>query len=240
MECSRVWLSGSRVSVYFILIAVMMFSASALSHEVSGDDVKRILDNTGTQIGLYAWLGAKHMVTGYDHLAFLVGVVFYLRHYRSVVLFVSLFALGHTITLISGVLLGLDVNPYFVDTVIGFSVVYKAFDNLKGFETVFGTTPPDERVAVFLFGLFHGLGLATKLQDLGISNDGLVINLVSFNLGVELGQVAALLIILAVLRFVPSRAENAMIGTAVNAGLMVAGFALMAYHLVSYTTLIRT
>ena len=178
-------------------------------------------------------LGAKHMVTGYDHLLFLVGVVFYLRNLRSVAIFVSLFAIGHSITLISGVLLGLDVNPYLVDAIIGLSVAYKGFDNLGGFNTLFGDSP-DEYMAVFIFGLFHGLGLATKLQDLGLAEDGLLANLVSFNFGVELGQLAALAVILVALRVMPAHSQGSKIGAAVNWGLVLAGFTLMAYQLALY------
>ncbi len=209
---------------------LLLLAGSAWGHNVSVADAELISGKSGPQVLLYLWLGAKHMVTGYDHLLFLLGVIFYLRNLRAIAIFVSLFALGHTITLISGVLLGLDVNPYLVDAIIGLSVAYKGFDNLDGFRTVFGDSP-DERLAVFVFGLFHGLGLATKLQDLGLAEDGLLTNLVSFNAGVELGQLAALIVIVTVLRLMPPKTAHSHIGTAVNIGLIVAGFALMAYQL---------
>lgn len=214
-------------------VVLIWLTGDALAHNVSKEDAELIAGKTGVQFLLYTWLGAKHMVTGYDHLLFLVGVVFYLKNLRTVALFVSLFALGHTVTLISGVLLGLDVNPYLVDAIIGLSVAYKGFDNLQGFDKLFGDSP-DERSAVFIFGLFHGLGLATKLQDLGLAEDGLLPNLLSFNLGVELGQLAALIVIVLALRLFPSRAENARFGIIVNVALIVAGFALMAYQLSLY------
>lgn len=229
-------MSGSAVNkilLFAIGVIALWLTGDALAHNVSKEDAELIAGKTGVQFVLYLWLGAKHMVTGYDHLLFLVGVVFYLKNLRTVALFVSLFALGHTITLISGVLLGLDVNPYLVDAIIGLSVAYKGFDNLKGFDKLFGDSP-DERSAVFIFGLFHGLGLATKLQDLGLAEDGLLPNLVSFNLGVELGQLAALVVIVFALRLLPSRVENAKFGTIVNVGLIVAGFALMAYQISLY------
>jgi hypothetical protein len=229
-------MTASAVNKFFLFaigVVALWLTGDALAHNVSKEDAELIAGKTGVQFVLYLWLGAKHMVTGYDHLLFLVGVVFYLKNLRTVALFVSLFALGHTITLISGVLLGLDVNPYLVDAIIGLSVAYKGFDNLKGFDKLFGDSP-DERSAVFIFGLFHGLGLATKLQDLGLADDGLLPNLVSFNLGVELGQLAALVVIVFALRLLPSRVENAKFGTIVNVGLIVAGFALMAYQISLY------
>ncbi len=223
------WLLGFA----FVITALLFQLDDAFAHNVSREDAELIAGKTGWLFMLYTWLGAKHMVTGYDHLLFLVGVVFYLRDLRSVAIFVSLFALGHSITLISGVLLGLDVNPYLVDAIIGLSVAYKGFDNLRGFEVLFGDSP-NERMAVFIFGLFHGLGLATKLQDLGLAEDGLLANLVSFNLGVELGQLAALVIILIVLKTMPAHSQGTKIGTAVNWGLVLAGFTLMAYQLSLY------
>jgi len=214
--------------------AVLLLAAAAVQgHEVSQQDIELISGKSGLQVALYVWLGAKHMVTGYDHLLFLVGVVFLLRRVRDIALYVSLFAIGHSITLISGVLFGLGVNPYVVDAVIGLSVAYKGFDNLGGFQRLFGDSP-DDKLAVFLFGLFHGLGLATKLQDLGLHDDGLLGNLITFNVGVELGQFAALLGIVMLLRLLPSEQDSSKTRVVVNAGLIVAGFALMAYQLALY------
>lgn len=211
-------------------MAVLLLGGEVLAHNVSPEDARLIAGRTGPQALLYAWLGAKHMVTGYDHLLFLVGVIFYLKQLRTVAVFVSLFALGHSMTLISGVMLGLDVNAFLVDAIIGLSVAYKGFDNLGGFDALFGSSP-NERAAVFLFGLFHGLGLATKLQALGLAENGLLTNLVSFNVGVELGQVAALVVMVLFLRLVPPKTSGSSTGIAVNSALVVAGFALMAYQL---------
>ena len=222
-------------NLFLLTIGVILvwLAGDALAHNVSKEDAELIAGKTGVQFILYTWLGAKHMVTGYDHLLFLVGVIFYLRNLRLIAVFVSLFALGHSITLIAGVLLGLDVNPYLVDAIIGLSVAYKGFDNLKGFDKLFGDRP-DERSAVFIFGLFHGLGLATKLQDLGLPEDGLLANLVSFNLGVEFGQLAALVVIVLTIRLLPARSEGSSVGAVVNVGLIAAGFALMAYQIGLY------
>lgn len=221
------------LALFIIGAFLLLIGCDVLAHNVSREDAELIAGKTGWQFVLYTWLGAKHMVTGYDHLLFLVGVIFYLREFKTIVLFVSLFALGHSITLIGGVLAGLDVNPYLVDAIIGLSVAYKGFDNLNGFDTIFGDSP-DERLAVFIFGLFHGLGLATKLQDLGLAQDGLLPNLISFNLGVELGQLTALVVIVFALRLLPGRSHGSRISIAVNVALIIAGFALMAYQLALY------
>lgn len=213
-----------------IAIALVAVAGTALGHSVSPEDAELIADKDGLAVWVYAWLGSKHMVTGYDHLLFLVGVIFYLRSFREVAVYVSLFAAGHSITLISGVLAGFDVNPYLVDAIIGLSVAYKGFDNIGGFDRLFGERP-NEKLAVFIFGLFHGLGLATKLQDLGLSANGLLGNLVSFNVGVEFGQLAALVAILLLLRLVPHRMDHTSTGNALNVGLIIAGFVLIGYQM---------
>jgi hypothetical protein len=217
----------------FAIFALCLFVDSANAHDVSQADRELISGKAGVNFLLYAWLGAKHMVTGYDHLLFLVGVIFYLRKIHEVAVFVSLFALGHTVTLISGVLLGLDVNSYLVDAIIGLSVAYKGFDNLGGFQRLFGEVP-NERLAVFIFGLFHGLGLGSKLQDLGLQTEGLLGNLIAFNVGVELGQFAALFVIVLLLRWLTWGQENVFVRNTINSSLVVAGFALMTYQLARY------
>lgn len=218
-------------------VVLFLFPFVAFAHDVSPLDRELIANKAGLQFGLYLWLGAKHMVTGYDHLLFLVGVIFYLRRIPEIAVFVTLFAFGHTLTLIGGVLLGLNVNAFLVDAIIGLSVAYKGFDNLGGFRRIFGEAP-DERLAVFIFGLFHGLGLATKLQDLGLATssgtDSLLGNLIGFNVGVELGQFAALLIIVLLLRLFAGERQNTAVRVTVNGGLMVAGFALMTYQLARF------
>jgi len=233
MNAPRILCLLSTKRLQGLLLLALLSASWASAHNVSVEDIRLISGKTGWHFGLYLWLGAKHMVTGYDHLLFLIGVVFYLKSFRSIVLFVSLFSLGHSLTLIFGVLAELNVSPYIVDAIIGFSVIYKGFDNLQGFQTAFGVEPPDERVAIVIFGLFHGLGLATKLQDLGLPSDGLLANLLSFNLGVEIGQILALIAILLVLRMMPSQEKRGTLGRAVNVGLMLGGASLMFYQLFS-------
>src|SRR4029450_5823155 len=174
----------------------LLLAGVALAHTVAEGDQDFVRNSAGVHIVPFIYLGAKHMVTGYDHLAFLAGVIFFLYRLKEVALYVTLFAIGHSTTLLLGVLGGLHVNSYLVAAVIGLSVVYKAFENLGGFRAL--GFQPNTKAAVLFFGFFHGFGLATKLQDLAISSDGLVTNMVSFNVGVEIGQLLALGVMLIV------------------------------------------
>lgn len=217
------------LAVAFVLLA----TARGDAHGVSGFDALFLQGITGAAIGPLMYLGAKHMVTGYDHLAFLVGVIFFLYRVRDVVLYVSLFTLGHSLTLLGGVLGGFEANPYLVDAVIGLSVVYKALDNMDVFPRFLGVQP-DPRAAVLLFGLFHGFGLATKLQAFTLPANGLVTNIVSFNVGVEIGQCVALTLVLALLTAWRARPGYLRHAFATNAALMCAGFLLVGYQLTGY------
>lgn len=208
-------------------------SSVALAHAIGGRDAGFVAATRGPAPGPFLYLGAKHMVTGYDHLLFLLGVIFFLRRFRDVVLYVSLFSLGHSITLLSGVLLGFGLNSYLVDAVIGLSVAYKAFDNVGGLEQALGYRP-NPRLVVFGFGLVHGLGLATKLQELRLNRDGLLVNLVSFNVGVELGQVIALSILLALILAWRRTRLFSTTAVAANWAIMTAGFVLTGYQLAGY------
>ena len=217
------------------VLAVLLIFACALSHAhgVADGDKGFIEQSAGPQLIAFAYLGAKHMVTGYDHLLFLLGVIFFLYRMRDVALYVTLFAIGHSITLLFGVLAGVHANPYLIDALIGLSVVYKALDNLNAFERWFGIKP-DARAAVLLFGLAHGFGLATKLQEFKLSPDGLIANIVAFNVGVEFGQLMALgamLIGMVYLRHSNAFARNA---TVANTAIMTAGFMLMGFQLTGF------
>jgi hypothetical protein len=200
------------------------------AHGVTGKDALFLQGVKGAAIGPLMYLGAKHMVTGYDHLAFLVGVIFFLYRVRDVLLYVSLFTLGHSLTLLGGVLGGVHANAYFVDAVIGVSVVYKALDNMGAFPRVLGFQP-DPRAGVLVFGLFHGFGLATKLQEFALSPDGLVPNIVSFNVGVEIGQFVALSLVLAWLTAWRTRPGYLRHAFVTNAVLMACGLLLVGYQL---------
>jgi hypothetical protein len=215
--------------------ALLCGAGEAFAHGIAGKDAAFVAASKGPQIIPFIYLGAKHMVTGYDHLLFLVGVIFFLHHLRHVALYVTMFSIGHSITLLTGVLANIHVNPYLVDAVIGLSVVYKAFDNLDGFKTVFGVQP-NNKVAVLGFGLVHGFGLATKLQDLRLSKDGLLANMISFNVGVEIGQLIALSIVLALIIAWRKTRGFAKHAVAANVLILTAGFILMEYQLAGYFT----
>ena len=178
------------------------------------------------------YLGAKHMVTGYDHLLFLVGVIFFLYRLKDVLLYVSLFTIGHSTTLLLGVLGGIHANAYIIDAIIGVSVVYKAFENMGGFDRL--GFRPNTRAAVMVFGLFHGFGLATKLQEFTISSNGLVTNIVSFNIGVEIGQMLALMAVLIAISFWRRHPGFLRHSFATNTMIMTAGFMLVGYQLAGY------
>ncbi len=216
--------------------ALLAVQALAWSHGVAEGDKGFVEQASGLNPVAFIYLGAKHMVTGYDHLLFLFGVIFFLYRMKEVALYVTLFAVGHSVTLLLGVLAGIHANAYAIDAVIGLSVVYKALDNLDAFPRWLGFRP-DPRAAVFAFGLAHGFGLATKLQEFTISPDGLVGNIIAFNVGVEAGQLLALafmLIVMAYLRRSPRFVRNAYVA---NAALMSAGLVLAGYQLAGYLTL---
>lgn len=218
----------------FLALPLLLLAATfASAHGVTGDDADFLQQSTGRQLLVFMYLGAKHMITGYDHLLFLFGVVFFLYRMREVGIYVTLFAVGHSVTLLYGVLGGVHVNPYLVDAIIGLSVVYKALDNLGAFKRWFGFQP-DTRAAVLIFGFFHGFGLATKLQDFELSRDGLVSNILAFNVGVEMGQLLALGAILIVMGFWRRTSAFARQAFVANAVLMTAGFVLIGYQLTGY------
>ena len=221
------------VTVAVLLALILLFSTPASAHNVSKRDAAFVQSNHGSAIPAFMYLGAKHMVTGYDHLAFLVGVIFFLYRLKDIVRYVSLFTVGHSITLLAGVLGGFHANPYVIDAIIGFSVVYKAFDNIDGFQRFLGFQP-NTRIAVLVFGLFHGFGLATKLQELDLAKNGLVTNIVSFNVGVEIGQVVALTAVLIALSAWRTRSGFVRHAFATNVALMTVGFLLTGYQIGGY------
>jgi hypothetical protein len=223
---------------WLLFLSLLLMAGAAFAHGVAESDQDFLRQTTGPQIGPFLYLGAKHMVTGYDHLLFLSGVIFFLYRLRQVAAYVTLFAIGHSTTLIAGALLGTNVSSHLVDAIIGISIVYKALDNVRAFEAWFGWKP-EPRAAVLFFGFFHGFGLATKLQQFGLKEDGLLTNLIAFNVGVEIGQMLALTAILILMdywRRTPSFERNAF---RANVLLMSAGFLLTGYQFAGYLILER-
>lgn len=219
--------------VHFLLVvAVMLAAGPAFAHAIGGKDAAFVAATNGPDPLPFIYLGAKHMVTGYDHLAYLAGVIFFLYRLKDVLLYVSLFSIGHSTTLLVGVLLKIDVSAYIVDAVIGLSVCYKAFENLGGFRQLGISINP--RIAVLAFGLVHGFGLATKLQDLELNPNGLVVNLISFNVGVEIGQLIALSVILAAITLWRMTPSFTKLATAANALLFLAGVILAGQQIAGF------
>lgn len=220
----------------YLTFFLCFFPLLAVAHGVTEGDKGFILESSGTMVMPFIYLGAKHMVTGYDHLLFLCGVIFFLYRLRDVTLYVTLFALGHVITLLSGVLLEISVNAFLIDAIIGFSIVYKALDNMGAYQRWFGFQP-DTRMATLIFGLFHGFGLATKVLEYDISQDGLVPNLLAFNVGVEIGQILALAFILIAMSYWRRTASFVKHAYSANTVLMFFGFLFMGYQLTGYYVL---
>jgi HupE/UreJ protein len=216
-----------------LCMALLTLCESAGAHGVDENTGRFLTENDGVAIGPFLYIGAKHMVTGYDHLLFLFGVIFFLFRIKDILLYVSLFTLGHSLTLLSGVFYNLAVDAYLIDAIIGLSVVYKGFDNLGGFQRILGFQP-NTKLAVMIFGLFHGFGLATKLQTFDLPRDGLWKNLLAFNIGVEIGQFFALLIILLTLSYWRRTSSYFAFSTTTNTLLMTGGLILFGYQLTGY------
>jgi hypothetical protein len=228
---------ANRLQQYWLFSLMILLALGlpieAFAHGVDDNTRVFLQQNTGIQIIPFLYIGAKHMITGYDHLLFLVGVLFFLYRSRDILLYVSMFTLGHSVTLLFGVINDIQVNAYLIDAIIGLSVVYKGFDNLGGFTHILGKSP-NTKLAVLIFGLFHGFGLATKLQEFQLPEDGLIANLLAFNIGVELGQFTALAFILLIINFWRKHHSFTQFSLVTNSLLMSAGFMLIGYQLTGY------
>jgi hypothetical protein len=222
-----IWLASTILSLCFLL------GATAYAHGVAEGDKGYIQEITGVHIVPFMYLGAKHMFTGYDHILFLLGVIFFLYKLKEIGLYVSLFALGHSTTMLLGVYFGANISGYLIDAIIGLSVAYKALDNLGAFQRWFGVQP-NTKVATLVFGLFHGFGLATKIQEYEVSQDGLFANLVAFNVGVEIGQLLALAAILIVMGYWRRTGSFLRHAYTANVAILTAGFVLIGYQLTGF------
>lgn len=229
-------LHPGRATFLLLIFALMLalMSATAMAHGVAEGDRGYIQETTGVQILPFMYLGAKHMVTGYDHILFLFGVIFYLFRLRHIGLYVSLFALGHSTTMLLGVYFNFGINSYLIDAIIGLSVVYKSLDNMGAFQRWLGFQP-NTKAATLIFGLFHGFGLSTKILDYNISPDGLLPNLLAFNVGVEIGQLLALAAILIAMGFWRQSQSFWRHAYTANVVTMTAGFILVGYQLVGWS-----
>ena len=218
---------------YLVFLVLLMAGFTCYAHGVDSSTEQFLTSNRDAAIGPFLYIGAKHMVTGYDHLLFLIGVIFFLYRTRDILIYVSLFTLGHSLTLLVGVFNQINLNAYLIDAVIAFSIIYKGFDNLGGFKALFGLQP-NTKIAVLIFGLFHGFGLATKLQDFDLPKENLLTNMLAFNVGVEIGQFIALLFIVTLLGFWRRHKSYITFSTTSNMLLMTGGWVLLGYQIMGY------
>jgi hypothetical protein len=216
-----------------VALSLLLLAGTAAAHAVAEGDKGYIQEITGIHLIPFVYLGAKHMVTGYDHVLFLFGVIFFLYRLKHIAIYVSLFAIGHSTTMLLGVYYGWNVSAYLIDAIIGLSVVYKALDNLGAFQRWLGFQP-NTRLATLIFGFFHGLGLATKILEYDIAEDGLVPNLLAFNVGVEIGQLIALAIILIAMSYWRKTSGFLRYAYTANVLMMTAGWLLVGYQLTGY------
>jgi len=230
----RRWPSRHRVPLMAIVLTICLTCAvEAWAHAVTAGDKGYIQEISGVNLLPFVYLGAKHMITGYDHILFLFGVVFFVYRLKHVAVYVTLFAAGHSITMILGVYFSIGINGFLIDAIIGFSVAYKALDNLGAFQRWLGFQP-NTRLATLVFGLIHGLGLASKILEYEISPDGLVPNLLAFNVGVELGQLLALAVILIAMGYWRRTASFFRHAYSANVVMLTLGFMLMGYQLTGF------
>ena len=227
--------STQRVALVLLLTAAALSitSGQLLAHNVTPGDAGYVQEIWGVHLIPYTYLGAKHMITGYDHILFLLGVVFFLYKMKDVAIYVSLFAIGHSTTMLAGVYFGWNVNAYIIDAIIGLSVVYKALDNMRAYQRWFGFQP-NTKAATLIFGFCHGLGLATKILEYKISEDGLLPNLLAFNVGVEIGQLMALALILIFMGYWRKTEAFWRQAYTANVVMMSMGFILMGYQITGY------
>jgi hypothetical protein len=219
----------------FVTLALCCVWQTVKAHGVDGETQAFLSGNSGVAFGPFLYIGAKHMLTGYDHLLFLAGVIFFLYRMKEILLYVTFFTIGHSTTLLFGVLTNFSINSYLIDAIIALSIVYKGFDNLGGFKRFLGFQP-NTKAAVLIFGLFHGFGLASKLLDFKFNKEGLLANLIGFNIGVELGQFIALALVVAIITVWRTKPGYMRFSVLTNTLLMAAGFALLGYQLTGYFT----
>lgn len=162
----------------------MLLTAPAVAqgHGIGASDPNR-------PVAEYLWLGFKHLIVGWDHLLFILGIVLLAGELWRATKLISWFVLGHSITLMLATTQEWTVSTTFVDIVIALSLVFIAIVAYRG-------RPTDWRpfgAALFAIGLVHGLGLATRLLELGVSDNDLGWRILAFNVGVELGQAVAVI-----------------------------------------------
>jgi hypothetical protein len=220
------------ITALLIVLGVMLLPSLSFAHDMT--DIARDRMAAGGFLNVM-WTGAEHMLSGYDHLLFLLGVMFFLTRLRDIFLFVTAFTLGHTVTLIFATFAGITANHYLIDAVIAVTVAYKGFENLDGFKRWFGFNAPNLLAMVFIFGLIHGFGLSARLQAVTLADDpDLLGKILIFNLGVEVGQIIALMIMAVAIRSWQQVKAWPVISRASNIALVIAGAGLLVFQLNGY------
>ena len=208
------------IGLFVATLTMGLLSQVAYAHGMSEADKQAIIDGGNM---LYLWIGATHMLSGYDHLAFVFGIVFFLNNFREIVKYVSAFTVGHSVTLIYATFNGVQLNYFMIDAVIALSVCYIAFANIDGFRKYLNITPPNMMLMIVVLGLIHGFGLSTRLQELPLTTDHLLMNIISFNVGIELGQIMALAVMLSLIAIWRKRDSFKAFSLLANYSLIVAG-----------------
>ncbi|MDH5694039.1 MAG: HupE/UreJ family protein [Gammaproteobacteria bacterium] len=224
--------SEIRTTRWLIAFAVLFFASQALGHGMSEAEKQSIIEGGNLR---YMWIGATHMLSGYDHLAFVFGIIFFLTRFKDIVKYITAFTLGHSVTLIIATFNGIQVNYFLIDAVIALSVCYIAFANLDGFKKHLNIQAPNMLAMIVALGLIHGLGLSTRLQQLPLSEDSLLMNIVSFNVGIELGQILALSVMLLVLAGWRKAASFQAFSRISNYGLIFFGLYLFMMQMHGYS-----
>jgi hypothetical protein len=222
---------------YLLWLAAALLPSRVFAHDMTDIARERMAEGGFLNV---MWTGAEHMLSGYDHLLFLLGVMFFLTRLRDIFMFVTAFTLGHTVTLIVATFAGITANHYLIDAVIAVTVAYKGFENLNGFKRWLGFNAPNLLVMVFIFGLIHGFGLSARLQAVTLADDpALLGKILIFNLGVEVGQIIALMIMAVAIRSWQQVKTWPLISKACNTALVIAGAGLLVYQLDGYVNDLR-
>lgn len=222
-------------SRWLLAIVSLLIVNQVFGHGMSEAEKQSIIEGGNWR---YLWIGATHMLSGYDHLLFVFGIIFFLTRFRDIVKYITAFTLGHSATLIIATFNGIQVNYFLIDAIIALSVCYIAFANLDGFRKYLDIRPPNLLVMIIILGLIHGLGLSTRLQQLPLSEEQLLMNIISFNIGIELGQIFALAVMLLLLAGWRKAASFTTFSRISNFGLIFAGLYLFLgqMHGYSHTT----
>lgn len=225
-------LSFIKKSRWLLAAFVMLAVSQAFGHGMSEAEKQTIIDGGNLS---YLWIGATHMLSGYDHLLFIFGIIFFLTKFKDIIKYITAFTLGHSATLIYATFNGIQVNYFLIDAIIALSICYIAFANLDGFKKHLGIKPPNLLVMIVGLGLIHGLGLSTRLQQLPLNQDELLMNIISFNIGIEVGQIMALTIMLLIMILIRKSASFKPFSLISNYGLIFAGLFLFMMQMHGYS-----